>query len=96
MLAIDQILGGGLHSGQVIELVGRAGVGKTQWCISMAARVARNGRGVIYVDTEGKFSPERLVQVLLAMGGTVNEASRVKVIKADGFQSAKVCLPFFV
>jgi hypothetical protein len=85
--AVDKVLGGGFHCGQVVELVGRAGVGKTQWSLTMCARVALQGRGVIYVDTEGKFSPERLVQILRAVGGSTEDAARVRVIKADGLAS---------
>jgi hypothetical protein len=55
----------------ITEIVGPAGVGKTQACLSLAAHacvpVAFGGLGgtVAYVDTENAFSPSRLVEVAL-------------------------------
>ena len=42
------------------------------------------GSAVIYVDTEGKFSARRLVEIIVALGGTQDQAARVQVVKADG------------
>ena len=67
-----------LHPGMVVELVGRAGVGKTQLCMSCAADVAlRLRRGVLYVDTESKFSAPRVLEVLVAQlrGGGLDVAA---------------------
>jgi len=57
--SIDRLLGGGLESDAVTELYGEGGSGKTLFCLDLAARVARAGRWVFYVDTEG-VSLERL------------------------------------
>lgn len=69
---LDRHLGGGLPRGAVTELVGPASVGKTQLCLAVAARAlvdgASTGAKVLYVDTEGSFSPSRLLQLLLALG----------------------------
>ena len=65
---LDAAMGGGIPTGSLTELVGDSGVGKTQLCLTLAARVAREpGAGVIYIDTEGKFSASRLVEI--ARGG---------------------------
>ena len=62
---LDLHFGGGLRTGAICELVGPAGVGKTQLCLSIAAHALLSGETrVLYVDTEGSFSPERLVQLL--------------------------------
>lgn len=68
MLApLDTALLGGLPAGSVTELVGPAGLGKTQFCLGMCIvgcldRLAEAGR-VLYIDTERKFSVERLMQI---------------------------------
>ncbi len=51
--ALDGLLGGGLDSDAVTEVYGEGGTGKTIFCLQLAVRVAREGRWVIYVDTEG-------------------------------------------
>jgi len=106
--SFDRVLGGGFHAGQVVEIVGKAGMGKTQlrfctrargtpltvhgrrWCMSMAARQALQGRGVVYIDTEGRFSAERLVHIITALGGTHDMAACVSVLKAEGTSSAQL------
>lgn len=57
--AVDRLLGGGLETDCATEIYGEGGCGKTLFCLDVAARVAREGRYVLYVDTEG-VSLERL------------------------------------
>ncbi len=57
--SVDRLLGGGLETDCVTEIFGEGGCGKTLFCLEVAARVAREGRFVFYVDTEG-VSLERL------------------------------------
>ena len=57
---VDELLGGGLRQGQVTELTGEAGAGKTQLCLSAAASAAALGHRVVYVDTGGGFSATRV------------------------------------
>ena len=57
--SVDRLLGGGLETDCVTEIFGEGGSGKTLFCLEVAARVARSGRFVFYVDTEG-VSLERL------------------------------------
>lgn len=57
--SVDRLLGGGLETDCVTELYGEGGSGKTLFCLEVAARVARSGKFVFYVDTEG-VSLERL------------------------------------
>ena len=68
---IDGALRGGLPRGSLSEIVGPAGVGKTQFCLMMTAMAvvgeAQGGlgdqTGVLYIDTERKFAAERLVEI---------------------------------
>jgi DNA repair protein RadB len=57
--SVDRLLGGGLETDCVTEIFGEGGSGKTLFCLEVGARVAREGRFVFYVDTEG-VSLERL------------------------------------
>jgi DNA repair protein RadB len=56
---IDRLLGGGLETDCVTEIYGEGGSGKSLLCLEVAVRVARDGRWVVYVDTEG-VSVDRL------------------------------------
>lgn len=60
--SLDALLGGGVESGALTEFFGEAGSGKTNLCLQLAVNVAREGRKVLYIDTEG-VSLERLSQI---------------------------------
>lgn len=45
------------------ELVGPAGLGKTQTCLTLLTIASLNGGSVIYIDTESTFSAARLYEV---------------------------------
>jgi len=60
-----------LLPGHLVEIVGRAGAGKTQFCITTAVEVvAQTGRGVAYIDTENKFSAQRTSDIIGARFGS--------------------------
>ena len=67
--ALDHSLGGGVSTGSITELVGPAGAGKTQFCLTLAVVTAAPlsvgglNSGVVYVDTEQKFSGQRVGQI---------------------------------
>jgi len=50
---VDGMLDGGVETGCLTLLYGEAGTGKTTWCLILARDVARSGRKVLYIDTEG-------------------------------------------
>lgn len=67
--ALDEILGGGVESRGILELIGEFGVGKTQICLTLCVTVqfppesgGLDGR-VLYIDAEGTFRPERIVEI---------------------------------
>lgn len=66
---LDLLLQGGLLLGNVTEIAGPPGVGKTQFCfmLSLLATLPTNIGGlngqVIYIDTESAFSASRLKQI---------------------------------
>ena len=60
---IDKLLGGGLESGCITNFYGPAATGKTNIAKIAAVRCIDTGKKVVYVDTEGGFSLERISQM---------------------------------
>lgn len=64
---MDELLKGGLYSGQLCELCGPSSSGKTQLCLTIAANVAiRSDITVWYLDTKRDFSRLRYEEILKA------------------------------
>ncbi|MFC1768471.1 DNA repair and recombination protein RadB [Nanoarchaeota archaeon] len=61
--ATDELLNGGLENDVTTTVYGPPGSGKTLFCMHCCIQCVKNGKNVIYVDTEGGFSPERLKQI---------------------------------
>ena len=60
--ALDDLLEGGVEPGSVTLIYGEAGTGKTNLCLVLARNIARQGKKVVYLDTEG-LSLERYRQI---------------------------------
>ena len=60
---LDAMLDGGYENDVITTIYGPAGSGKTVLCLLCAINVARSGKKVVYVDSEGGFSLERLKQI---------------------------------
>lgn len=56
-------LTGGVEKGAVTNFYGPPGVGKTNLCILAALQCIKNGGRVVYIDTEGGLSHERIMQI---------------------------------
>lgn len=63
---LNKWLFGGYEKDIITTIYGPAGTGKTNLCLIVAVSQAKKGRKVVYVDTEGGFSSERIKQ----LGGT--------------------------
>lgn len=59
---IDDLIGG-LEPGIISTAFGAAGSGKSTLCLQATVAAALRGETVIYVDTEGGFSVERVLQM---------------------------------
>lgn len=65
---LDQLLQGGIETGSITEMFGEFRCGKTQLCHTLAVTCQLpfdmgGGEGrCLYIDTEGTFRPERIVQ----------------------------------
>ncbi|MDG6963426.1 MAG: AAA family ATPase [Nitrososphaerota archaeon] len=81
---LDKMLGGGYRTGTMTELFGRSNSGKSQLAMQAALQAAVRGDGVLYVDTEGGFRPERLEQIARARGWQMEGAlQRVIFVRSD-------------
>ena len=71
---LNDLLLGGIETHAITEFYGSGGVGKSQICYTlsvMAAQTIENRRccaAVIYMDTEAKFRPERLITIARTRG----------------------------
>ncbi len=87
--ALDALLGGGIETGAITEAFGQYGSGKTQLAHILAVRAQlpkeKGGCGgaVVYIDTEGTFRPERIVQIAQGIGLDPNKVLKnIKVARA--------------
>ncbi|NWZ02317.1 RA51D protein, partial [Loxia curvirostra] len=65
--SLDQLLDSGLYTGEVTELMGAPGAGKTQVCLGIAASVSLGlKQHILFLDSTGGFTAARLYQMLQA------------------------------
>ncbi|VDI78263.1 RAD51-like protein 2 [Mytilus galloprovincialis] len=83
---IDAMLGGGVPLCKITEFCGAPGIGKTQMCMQLAVDVqipecfgGLDGE-VVYIDTEGSFIVERLVDVTTA---TIQHCQQISQMESD-------------
>lgn len=67
--SLDDILGGGIETKALTEVYGETGSGKTQLCHTLCVMATQDksehdvASKAIYIDTEGKFRPERIASI---------------------------------
>ncbi|MGZ5551725.1 MAG: DNA repair and recombination protein RadA, partial [Nitrososphaeraceae archaeon] len=89
----DDLLGGGFEVNAITEIYGEFGSGKTQICHTSSVMVQQKRTegglegGVIYIDTENTFRPERIVSISKARN--IDHASVLEnIVVAKAFNSA--------
>ncbi|XP_016897421.1 DNA repair protein RAD51 homolog 4 isoform X2 [Cynoglossus semilaevis] len=86
--SLDKLLDSGLYTGEITELSGGPGSGKSQVCFGVAVHVSLQlKQNVIYVDTTGGLSASRLLQMLRAQTCNVEE-------QMEALQRIRVCRLF--
>lgn len=61
---LDDVLGGGVRTGEITEIAGPYGVGKTEIVCTLAVNtISQLGMGVVVYDTEETFSAARLYEI---------------------------------
>ncbi len=63
LLRLDDLLGGGIIAGTIIDIFGPGGSGKTQLAMQISLNSLQDGF-VLYQDTTGGFRPERMMQLI--------------------------------
>ena len=72
--ALNELLGGGFQSKSITEIHGEFRTGKSQLChtLCVTTQMPRSEGGaegkVVFIDTEGTFRPERLIEIATAYG----------------------------
>jgi DNA repair protein RadA len=86
---IDDLLGGGIETWAITEFYGEFGAGKTQICHTLCCTVQQSipdgglDGGVVYIDTEGTFRPERIMEIAQNRGFNPEDIlSRIMVARA--------------
>ncbi|NXV95177.1 RA51D protein, partial [Calonectris borealis] len=83
--SLDQLLDSGLYTGEVTELMGAPGSGKTQVCLGIAASVSLSlKQHVVFLDSTGGFTASRVYQMLRARAEDEEEQAalqRIQVVR---------------
>ena len=88
---LDAALGGGISARHITELVGQAGAGKSQFCLTASVLAAASGKLVYYIDADSKISPGRLVEIAKArrlddLQGMLNRILIIRLEPGDDFE----------
>lgn len=70
---MNKLLDGGIESGVITNFYGPAGTGKSNIALLAAISAVKAGKKVIFIDTEGSFANERLVQMADGASSTVTD-----------------------
>ncbi len=96
---LDRLLGGGVEVGSITEFFGEYGTGKSQiahqLCVNVQLPESKGGleRKAIFVDTEGTFRPERIVQMATALGLDPDETlDNIIVLRVYDSEQQLLCL----
>lgn len=84
---LNKWLFGGYETDIVTVVYGSSGTGKTNFCMIAAVSQARKGNKVIYIDTEGGFSVERVKQ--LAPENYEEVLNNILLLKPTNFTEQK-------
>lgn len=79
---------GGYESGVITTIYGPAASGKTNFSLLAAVSQAKKGNNVIYMDTEGGFSIDRVKQ-LMGEGDVTKLLERILVLQPTSFKEQK-------
>jgi DNA repair protein RadB len=84
---LNKFLHGGYESDIVSVIYGSSGTGKTNFCLLTAVSQAKKGNKVIYIDTEGGFSVDRVKQ--LAPDDHKKALNNILLLKPTNFKEQK-------
>ncbi|XP_068436584.1 DNA repair protein RAD51 homolog 4 [Clinocottus analis] len=95
--SLDKLLDSGVYTGEITELSGGPGSGKSQVCFGVAVHIAhRLKRSVVFIDTTGGLAAGRLLQMLRAETSDAEEQmealQRIQVFRLFDVFSLLDCL----
>ncbi|XP_067263028.1 DNA repair protein RAD51 homolog 4 isoform X1 [Chanodichthys erythropterus] len=95
--SLDKLLDSGLYTGEITELIGSPGSGKTQVCFSVAVNMSHQlKQTVLYIDTKGGMCANRLLQMLQTKTPNMEEQmealQKIKVFRVFDVFSLLACL----
>ena len=61
--SLDTLIGGGFEKGLITQIFGPPGSGKSNIALTLAVNVAKKSKKVVYIDTEGGISIDRVKQI---------------------------------
>ncbi len=82
--SLDVMLGGGFEKGTITQIFGPPSSGKSNITLALAVNVAKNNKKVIYMDTEGGISIDRIRQI--SGPDFSNVANNIIVFEPTSFQ----------
>lgn len=86
---LNKWLFGGYETDIVTVIYGGAGTGKTNFCLMATVSQAKKGKKVIFVDTEGGFSVERVKQLVGEKNGVEEVLKNILLLKPTNFSEQK-------
>ncbi|KAJ2952573.1 hypothetical protein O0L34_g6896 [Tuta absoluta] len=76
--SLDNIINGGIPTGFITEFCGIAESGKTQLCLQVAINCVKSSEDVVlFVDTKGDFSADRVQKILDATGFSYKDMAQI-------------------
>ncbi|MFH1425109.1 MAG: DNA repair and recombination protein RadB [archaeon] len=82
---LNKFLFGGYESDIVSVIYGGSGTGKTNFCLMATVSLAKKGKKVIFIDTEGGFSVERVKQLVGEDGDYKEVLKNILLLKPTSF-----------
>jgi len=86
---LNKWLYGGYEKDIITMIAGPAGSGKTNFCILASCSQAKKGNKVIFVDTEGGFSVDRVKQIVPEGSDAV--LKNILILNPTSFEEQKKC-----
>ena len=86
---LNRWLHGGYEKDIITMIAGSPGSGKTNFCILASASQAKKGNKVIFVDTEGGFSIERIKQIVSSQEDLDKILNNILLLKPTNFEEQK-------
>jgi len=86
---LNKWLYGGYETDIVTVLYGGPGSGKTNFCLLAAVSQAKKGKKVVFIDSEGGFSVDRVKQIVGEKDGVKEVMQNTLLMKPTNFEEQK-------